>query len=108
MLPAGILREVIVIEQAVEHRNELGEVAQVTWREIARRRADVQQQMGSESQQMHQTGTRAAFEVRTRYVPGLTTGMRIRWESYDNRLLYISGVTETVKRAEHLVNAEER
>jgi head-tail adaptor len=108
MLPAGTLREVIVIEHAIEHRNELGEVAQVTWRELARRRASVEQQLGSEAQQMHQTGARAAFQVRTRYVPGMTTGMRIRWESCEDRLLYISGVVEVVKRTEHLLNAEER
>lgn len=108
MLPAGTLREVLVIEQAEEHRNELGETVQTSWREVARRRASVEQMSNAETQQLGQTSGTSSFIVRMRFCPILQGGMRLRWENRENRLLFVSSVVEKGRREEHEVYAEER
>lgn len=108
MLDSGSLREVLVIEEAIEARNVVGEVAQTGWRELGRRRASVQQTSLSESQQLQQTSSTASFEIHMRYFAPLVAGMRLRWESRGDRLLYVSSVIERGYREEHEVYAEER
>lgn len=108
MVPSGLLREVVVIEEAVTTRNDVGEMVQSQWREVCRRRAAISQQSGDESQQMHQANATATYEVRMHYTPQVRTGMRLRWESRQDRLLYVSSVLEVGNRAEHRLYAEER
>jgi head-tail adaptor len=107
-LPSGILREVVVIEAAQQVRNELGESVQANWREFTRRRASVEDVGYTEAQVNRQTGGSVSHVVRMRFVPGLVGGMRLRWESRGNRLLYVSSVVERGHREEHEVYAEER
>lgn len=109
MLPAGVLREVVVIEQAEEHRNELGETVQTSWHEVARRRASIEPVAYSEAQnEINRTGAVYSFVVRMRFFADLRGGMRLRWENRGNRLLYVSSVVERGNKVEHEVYAEER
>lgn len=108
MLPAGLLREVVVIEKAEEHRNDVGETVQTSWHEVVRRRANIEQLSGSEQVQMGQTAGSSGFTVRMRYCSALKGGMRLRWENRQNRILYISSIVEKNNREEHEVFAEER
>lgn len=107
MVPAGILRESVVIESPVEIRNELGEATQ-EWVEFARRRASVEQNGYAESTRMNQVGGSASFTVRMRYLPGMSAAMRIRWVSRANRILYITSLVELDRMTEHELQAEER
>jgi head-tail adaptor len=53
--------------------------------------------------------TMATHTVRFRYVPGLTSGMRVIWTSRTpNRTLDILSVTEKNNREEHSVVCKER
>ena len=108
MLPAGVLREVVVIEKAEEHRNELGETVQTSWHEVARRRANIEPIAYSEIQRQGQTAGTATHTVRMRFLPQLAGGMRLRWENRENRLLYVSSVVEKGRREEQEVTCEER
>jgi len=103
-LPAGILREKVVIEEASETRNALGESSQ-TWATLTERWAELRAVSYSERQDNNQTGGTISHAVRMRYVPGLTGKMRLRWGS---RLLYISSVIERGDREEHELDCEER
>jgi len=107
-LPAGALREVVVIETPHHERNEVGEAVQTLWGEMARRRASIEQVSASEQQQLGQTGSTRTFTVRMRYCDGLREGSRLRWVTRENRLLYVSSVVERGRREEHEVYAEER
>lgn len=107
MILAGTLRESIVIERPVEVRNELGEATQ-EWVEFARRRASVEMSGYTESLRMAQIGGAATWTVRLHYVTGLEAGMRVRWVSRANRILYISSVLEVDRMSEHSLICEER
>lgn len=107
MLPAGILRETIVIEQESTTRNSLGEVVPV-WTTFATRRASVQAIGYSEQERRRQIGGIGTFTVRCRYVPGLTGKMRVRWASRADRILYIGGVVEQNNREEHELTCDEK
>jgi SPP1 family predicted phage head-tail adaptor len=107
MLPAGILRERIVIEEAREVRNPLGESVQ-TWYPVARRAASVEAIAFSESTRRQQTGGDTSYTVRMRYYPALTAAMRVRWESRNDRILWIAGLLERGRREEHELTCEER
>lgn len=107
MVLAGTLRESIVIEAPVEVRNELGESTQ-EWVEFARRRASVEQSGYAEALRMSQIGGSATWNVRLRYLTGLTASMRIRWVSRANKILYISSVLEVGRMTEHSLICEER
>lgn len=103
-LPAGILREKVVIEQSTETRNSLGETTQ-TWSPLTERWAYVEAMSYVEQQQQGQTSGTISHDVRMRYVPGLTGKMRLRWRG---RLLYISSLLERNNREEHRLACEER
>ena len=103
-LPAGILREKVVVEQPTVSRNTLGETTQ-TWSRLVERWASVEAVSYVEQQQQGQTSGTISHSVRMRYVPGITGKMRIRWGS---RLLYISSVIDKNNREEHELECEER
>lgn len=103
-LPAGILREKVLVEQPTETRNTMGEATQ-SWSTLVERWASVEAVAYSERQQNNQTGGTISHAVRMRYVPGLTGKMRLRW---GERLLYISSVIDRGHREEHAVDCEER
>ena len=92
------LRDVVVIEEPLEVKNDLGE-KELRWRELrgpsgSTVRASVRQTSGAESAQRGGVSTYAAYEVRTRTIPGLDNTMRLRWKSRGDRLLYVSSIVE--------------
>jgi head-tail adaptor len=107
MLPAGILRERVIIEEPREHRNALGESVQ-TWHPVAERMASVQAIAFVESNRRQQVGGDTTYTVRMRYYQPLTSAMRLRWVTRDNRILWIAGLIERGNREEHELTAEER
>jgi SPP1 family predicted phage head-tail adaptor len=106
-LPAGILRETVVIETPQETRNALGESVQ-TWSTFATRRASVVADSYQEMERRQQIGGMISHTVRMRYVEGLTGKMRLRWTSRGDRILYISSVVERNFREEHELSCEEQ
>ena len=107
MLPAGILRERVIIEEPRENRNALGESVQ-TWHPVAERMASVDAISFVESNRRQQVGGDTTYTVRMRYYQPLTSAMRLRWVTRDNRILWIAGLIERGNREEHEVAAEER
>lgn len=106
-IPAGILRETIIVEEQQETRNDLGE-AEVTWATFATRRAAVESISYSEQERQRQIGGTGTFVVRCRYVDGITGKMRLRWSSRGDRILYIASVVERNNRDEHELTCDER
>ena len=106
-MPTTNYREVGVIEYPAETRNALGETLQ-TWTTFARVRAFVREASYSEQERRQQVGGTISHTVMLRYVPGVTGKMRFRWESRDNRLLYISSVVERGFRDELELGCEEQ
>ena len=107
MLPAGILRERVVIEESREHRNALGESLQ-TWHTVGDRMAAVEAMSYSEGVRRQQTGGDTTYQVRMRYMDGLTGAMRLRWVTRGNRILWIAALLERGNREEHELTCEER
>lgn len=107
MLPAGILRETVTIQAATETRNEFGESVQ-DWQDVVSRRASVEAISYSEQSRRAQVAGVVSYTVRLRYTAGLTGAMRLRWDSRDGRILYISSVVERGNREEHELTCEEQ
>lgn len=107
-LRAGDLREAITIEVATQATNAYGE-STATWSPFATRRAAVEGLTASEAMLSQQLATVATHTVRFRYVPGLTSAMRIVWTSRTpNRTLDIVSVAERNNREEHSLVCKER
>jgi SPP1 family predicted phage head-tail adaptor len=97
-LQAGDLRESVVIESPSEQTNAFGE-ATLTWAPYATRRAAVRGLRTDELMSAQGPYTVATHEVEFRYVPGLTAGMRLVWNSRTPaRYLDIVSVTEQANR----------
>jgi SPP1 family predicted phage head-tail adaptor len=107
MLPAGILRESVTIQSPTEARNSLGESTQ-TWSDLTTRRAMIEAISYTELERRGQIGGSVSYTVRMRYVPGLTGQMRLRWDSRDGRILYVSSAVERGHREEHELTCEEQ
>ncbi len=106
---AGVLRETVAIEAPRYERNAVGEMIPVEpWEVVARRRAKIEAVAYNEQRQLNQMGGSASHLVTMRYFEGLTGGMRLRWVSRRDRLLYVSSVVETGDREGLEVYAEER
>jgi head-tail adaptor len=104
---SGPLREIVVVEAPVDSTNDFGETFQ-TWERFAVRRASVEASSYAESVRRQQTGGELSHTVRMRYLPGLRGSMRLRWQSRENRILFISGIVERGHRQEHELTCEER
>lgn len=106
-LPAGTLRESIVVEQQSETRNALGETT-ISWSPFASRRASVESISYQEQERRKQIGGTGTFVVRCHYVDGITGKMRVRWASRADRILYIASVVERGHREEHELTCDEK
>lgn len=106
-IPAGILRESIVIESQTETRNTLGE-STISWATFATRRASVEAISYQEQERRKQIGGTGTFVVRCRFVDGITGKMRVRWSSRSDRILYIASVVERGHRDEHELTCDEK
>lgn len=107
-LKAGELREAVTIETATQQTNSYGEYTE-TWQPFATRRAAVEGITASEVMLTQEPATVATHTVRFRYVPGLSTKMRVVWTSrMPSRVLDIVSITERNNREEHSLVCKER
>lgn len=97
-LRPGDLRESVVIESPSEQTNAYGE-STLTWSPFANRRASVRGLRTDELMSAQGPYSVATHEVEFRYVPGLTTSMRLIWNSRTpHRTLDIVSITEQNNR----------
>lgn len=108
MISAGELRESVVVESPTETPNDFGEVT-VTWAAFASRRAAIRGMRVDELMNAQGAYTVATHEVVMRYLPGLTTAMRLRWNSRSPaRTLDILSVAEEGNRESHRIVCKEQ
>ena len=91
MINAGNLADRIVIEQAAETRNSVGEVT-LSWSTFATVWADVQALSGREAERYGQIVGFTGHKVTIRTLPGVKVSMRIIYES--TRTLEIGAINE--------------
>ena len=91
MIDAGSLVDRIVIEQATETRNSVGEVT-LSWSTFATVWADVQALSGREAERYGQIVGFTGHKVTIRQLPGVKVSMRIIYES--TRTLEIGAINE--------------
>jgi len=107
-LRAGDLREAVRIEVATEATNAYGE-STMTWSQYAKRRASIRGLRVDELMAAQGPYTVATHDIEFRYVPGLTAGMRLVWESRTpERTLDIISVTESETRDSHRLVCKEQ
>jgi len=91
MIDAGSLTDRIVIEQATETRNSVGEVS-LSWSTFATVWADVQALSGREAERYGQIVGFTGHRVTIRQLPGVKPAMRIVWQA--TRTLEIGAINE--------------
>ena len=91
MINAGNLADRIVIEQATETRNSVGEVT-LSWSTFATEWADVQALSGREAERYGQIVGFTGHKVTIRQLTGVKVSMRIIYES--TRTLEIGAINE--------------
>ena len=91
MINAGNLTDRIVIEQAAETRNSVGEVA-LSWSTFATVWADVQALSGREAERYGQIVGFTGHKVTIRQLPGVKVSMRVIYEG--TRTLEIGAINE--------------
>jgi SPP1 family predicted phage head-tail adaptor len=104
MIDPGRLRERVTIQQATERRNALGETT-LEWETFAERWASVDGLSSREFLLQGQQQTEMSHRVRLRYVPGMTSQMRLLWRG---RVLEIASLLEHANRSEHEALCTER
>jgi len=104
MIDFGRLRERVTIQQATERRNAMGETVQ-TWEPFAERYASVEGLSSREVLLQGQQRTEVSHRVRMRYVPDMTSTMRILWRG---RVLEIASLLEHENRSHHEALCTER
>jgi len=101
MINAGDLRESVTVQVSTKATNAYGETV-LTWSDFAKRRAAIDGRTITETMNSEQPYTSGAYNVRFRYLPGLSPEMRLVWTSRTpNRVLDISAITEAGMREEH-------
>lgn len=107
MINAGDLREAVTVQVASEATNAYGETVQ-SWSTFAKRRAAIEGRTITETTGALYTYTSGAYNVRFRYLPGLSTGMRLIWDSRSpSKTLDIVAITEKGNREEHQLVCKE-
>jgi head-tail adaptor len=111
-LPPGILREKFALErlptEEEEPRNEVGERVATDWVEVAEFFGSYEQQAYIEQEQRGKVGGAVQALVRTHYRSDVVGGMRLRWITRGDRLLYVSSVLERGNRQELELTVEEQ
>jgi len=103
MINPGEMRERVIVQQAAENRNAIGETV-LSWSTFAERWASVQGVSSREALDAGQQGTTITHRVRMRYVTGMTQSMRMSWRG---RILNIVSLLEYGNRSEHVAICEE-
>lgn len=107
MISAGDLRESVVVQVPSKATNAYGETT-LQWSTFASRRAAIEGRTITEIAGSEEPYTSGAYDVRFRYLPGLTSEMRLIWTSRTpNRVLDIVAVTEKGMREEHQLVCKE-
>ena len=107
MISAGDLRESVVVQVATKATNSYGETT-LQWSTFANRRAAIEGRTITELANTEEQYTSGAYNVSFRYLPGLTSEMRLVWTSRSpNRVLDIVAVTEKGMREEHQLVCKE-
>lgn len=99
---AGGYREIFAIEKPVRTRNSAGAAVE-TWEQVGRI-------CGSyEATSYYQAEGRRRIQalVYTRYTDAIRGDMRLRWESRNDRILYISSLVERGNREDIEITVEE-
>ena len=104
MIDPGKLRERIVVQQATEKRNALGETT-LEWATFAERWASVDGISAREFFLSGQQQTEVTHRIRLRWLQGLTGNMRVSWRG---RILEIASCLEHNNRSEHELLCTER
>lgn len=103
MIHAGELRERVIIQQASENRNALGETV-LSWNTFAERWASVQGVSSREALDAGQQGVTITHRIRMRHLAGMTQSMRLLWRG---RTLNIVSLLEYGNRSEHVAICDE-
>lgn len=104
MIDPGKLRERIVVQQATEKRNALGETT-LEWATFAERWASVEGISAREFFLSGQQQTEVTHRIRLRWLQGLNGNMRVSWRG---RILEIASCLEHNNRSEHELLCTER
>ena len=102
-MDAGRLRERVIVQQASESRNALGETVQA-WGTYSTVWASVEGVSARELLSAGQQQISISHRVRMRYLAGLTQSMRLQWR---NRTLEIVSLLEHNNRSEHELLCQE-
>lgn len=78
LLRAGDLRNSVTLQRRVTGKDALGQ-SRATWEDVATVRASVEPLKGRELFAAGQTLAPVDMRVRTRYLSGVTAGMRLVW-----------------------------
>jgi SPP1 family predicted phage head-tail adaptor len=95
-LNPGTLKHRITIQQSTEASNTYGEMVP-TWATFATRRAGIKTMRGSESHKSQQVLSEAKILFSMRYLSGVTTKMRISFDSRLFDILFVDNSAETGK-----------
>jgi len=101
LINSGDLRHSVTVQVASPATNAYGETV-LTWSNFATRRAAIEGRTIRETMSFSQPYTSGSYDVRFRYLPGLSPDMRLVWTSRTpNRVLDILAVTELGTREGH-------
>lgn len=104
---AGLLRDMVVIEKPVETQNSVGETV-ISWEPYRRTYAAIRALGFYQAVRAEQMAADISHTVTIRWLPSVNGNMRIRWESRENRILYISSIVEVGNREWLEISVEER
>lgn len=90
----GQLRHKVIIQSLTETQNTYGEPIK-TWATFATRRAAIKTVSGSEKMSSKQLNSEAKIIFTLRYLSGVTTKMRV---SYDSRIFDIIAIDNGIER----------
>ncbi len=107
MAPAGTLTEVYILEKPIATRNAAGESV-TTWQAVARIYGSYEQVSFSEQARRGQIGGSLQATVRIHYRGDVTSSMRLRWVSRNNRILMIAAMVEGPRQLELELTVEEQ
>ena len=99
IMKAGNLRHYITIEQQTETFNSEGELI-ITWTTFKSVWAEILPLVGREYWSSKQVNAETTGKLRTRYYPGITPKMRIK---FGNRYFEILGVINIEEKGEEMV-----
>jgi head-tail adaptor len=101
MIPAGELREAVIVQIPVKTTNVYGEEI-IEWQDFAKRRAKIGGRTISELSLSDAQFTSGRYDVTFRYLQGLTAEMRLVWVSRSpQRALDIVAITEKGFKEDH-------